>query len=169
MKKIRKAKEIREEIGKRYDKEPEGWRVFAGRDSENYLHSLFLQDENFWLIKEFPLNPYQSVGVGAKEKARDTEIKKFKTLTEFGLRPLLPQQIETLLKGNSSVIDEILKNQPLSSERCRPFPAILEGPVSILPGSEFISKKQEKLDRKLRKSLRNLLNREYPEITRIYR
>lgn len=167
--KIKRAEEIKKEIIQKYDKQPEGWYAFVGRDSENYLQSLFIKNDKLWIIKEFPVNPYKTIGVGVKRISEKEEVKKFKNKLEFGLRPIITEQIECLLRGDYSVITEILKNQPLSSEKCHSFPAILGGPFSMFSEREFISKKQKKLDMKLRKKLRELIYREHPEIILSYR
>ncbi len=166
---IKSAEEIKKDLMRTYDKSPEGWKVSMGRDSENYLNSLFLQENKFWLIKEFPLNPYKSIGIGTRGRIGNREIKNVKAPIDFGLRPLLPEQTKALLEGNSAIIEEILETPPLPSEKCLAFPLVMEGPISLFQRKSFISKAQRELDRKLRKNLRDRISREYPCMARSYR
>jgi hypothetical protein len=172
---IKSAKEVREEIIRKYNKNPAGWHVLVGRDSENYMNSLFLHEKNFWIIKEFPLNPYKFVGFGTKSKLerrgqkRHHEIIEDNNLLSFGLRPLNPKEEKGILSGNFSIVRELLKRKPSSLEECSSSDSlVMEGPILTYKKEIFISEAQKKLDKKLKTNLRKLIYERYPELMRSY-
>ncbi len=161
---VKPAEKIREEIAKRYNKNPEGWCVFFGKDSENYLSSLFFHDDKAWMIKEFAVNPFKFVGFGSKTCAEE-RIKS--SPFSFGLRPISGEDEKALLSGKFSTIQEILSKQPVSFEECKNS-MLVEGPIFGCDSTLNISKAQEELDLKLRSSLRKLLRRDYSDFLKPY-
>lgn len=162
--KILPSKKVREEIIRRYNKEPEGWGVFVGRDKENFISSIFRHKSKTWAIKEFAINPYRFIGCGIGTRVKN----EFKSENyPFGLRPLTMHQEEELRNGNFSIIMEILNRNPVPENECNGS-LVLEGPVMTSDKPIVISSEQKKLDSMLRRSLNSLIRRSYPEFFRSY-
>ncbi len=162
--KILPSKKIREDISRGYNRDPRGWGAFVGRDDGGYISSIFTHKSNMWIIKEFAINPYRSLGCGIRTSVKDD----FKSENyPFGLRSLTRRQEEELKNGNSSIIEEILNKNPISGKECNDS-LVLEGPVIASDGPPVISNEQEKLDLMLRKSLNSLIHRKYPEFFKSY-
>ncbi len=163
-KKILTSGKIREDIVKRYNKDPKGWGVFVGRDKENFISSIFMHKSNVWAIKEFAINPYKSLGCGIRTRFRN----EFKPENyPFGIRPLTIQQEDKLKNGNYPVIEEILNKNPVSEDECNGS-LVLGGPVITSDKPLVISSEQEKLDSMLRKSLNSLIRKKYPGFMKSY-
>ncbi len=155
---IKPADDIRKRIRKEYNKDPEGWHLLVGKDRENYIDSLFIHKSRMWMLKEFLLNPYKSIGYGGEIKA-DGE---FKSNYPFGFRPLDMEQGESILSGDLSMIQEILRRKPLPLDECSPL--VMEGPIAISKKPVVLSRAQEELDIKLRKSLKSLIRRKHRDL-----
>lgn len=170
--KIKSAEKVRKELKDSYENEPEDWYVFVGRDSESFSNSIFLHNEDLWIIKEFPVNPFKFIGIGIKKELERNEFinkKNKKNLFSFGFRPLNSEELEKIL-NRTYEIRKILEKPPLSLKECSSFSDVLimEGPILAYDKPIFTSKAQEELDVKLRRSLRKLIYRKYPDVMKSY-
>ncbi len=161
---VKSADKVRDDIIKRYNKDPENWYVFFGKDSEHYISSLFFHEDKLWMIKEFAVNPYKFVGFGSKTSAEDG-IKD--SPFSFGLRKISSDDERGLMSGKFSAVHNILSKSPVSLEECRNS-MIVEGPVFSCNNEIKISEAQEELDFKLRSNLRKLIRRNYADILKPY-
>lgn len=164
-KRILPLKKIREEVVVGYNRDPEGWRVFVGKDRENYISSIFIHKSKMWIIKEFAINPYRFIGCGVGTRFRN-EFKQEDY--QFGLRPLTTQQEDELECGNPSIMKDILSKNPVSEDECNGSSLVLEGPIVTSDKPIVISNEQEKLDLMLRKSLNSMIRKKYPEFMKLY-
>lgn len=162
-KKIMPSGKIREDVVRRYNKDPEGWGVFMGRDKENYISSIFVHKSDMWTIKEFAVNPYKFIGCGIRTRCGALKPENY----SFGLRPLTMHEVEEFRNGNSSVMGDILNKNPVPDNECDDS-LVLEGPIITSEKPLIISSKQEKLDSMLRKSLNSIMRRKYPGFMRSY-
>lgn len=166
MPEIKSSDKLKEEILKFYNKNPENWYAFFGVDKENYLTTLFLHEGKLWIIKEFPINPYKFVGLGSKTNAEKIKSNFF----SFGLRPLNKKEAKNLLLGNFSTVKRVFQKPPVALDEYHGNTEMLvEGPVIAYHKEKLkISEAQEKLDFKLRSSLRKLIMREHSDILKAY-
>jgi len=167
---IQHADKIRERIMSLYNKDPGNWHIMVGRDEANYLNSVILHESEMWVIKEEVINPYRSIGCGVKTEVDESFESISKNPYSFGLRPVPYDPGSSQFKNPRDIIESTLKTKPVPYSRAQEIrsPIIIQGPV-ITPSRPFaLSKAQEELDRKLRKSLRSLINRKFPEMTRSY-
>jgi len=163
------AEEMLQEILKRYDKNPKGWQFFVGRSAGGFQDLFFIQnsEQEFWQIKQHYLNPYKSVGFGAR-----IDGSQYRSLEspEFGLRPVPHSELARILdeKLSSNILEEILRRSPVPIREAMQGEGLLSGPIIHLRQSPtFLSKEQEELDLRLRLELENLLWKRYPERMRL--
>jgi len=162
-----RSENIREEIERKYNKNPRGWHILTGKSDDNFYNSVILHGKDMWIIKEEFLNPFKTIGLGDKVKIGEEFKPILKNPYSYGFRPLTESQGRMILNENfsSRMIHKILSTEPLPYDDIRSL--ALEGPIISAPNLRF-SDKQEELDIKLRKSLRKLIYREYPELTKGY-
>ncbi|MFX0068890.1 MAG: hypothetical protein ACFFA1_04920 [Promethearchaeota archaeon] len=169
---IRSADRIKKEIVRRYNSSPRGWRVMVKRDLRGHYDLIFTKGSNIWFVKEEFVNPYKSVGLGAKQRiGRKLDVD---SPFEFGLRPLSQEQMRTVIdifqKGSDlDRISKIIEDIEPTSARKVDTPYALQGPViRVDRHTGLISEKQRELDQKLRTELEKLLSKKYPHLLRSY-
>jgi hypothetical protein len=162
---IKSSDKVREEIRRVYDKHPKKWHVLAGRDSRGYASTIFMHEGKTWMLKETPINPYESIGTGVEIRGIDESLRPFlKHPYSFGFRPISEQYLEEILEAGitAEAVGEILRKAPVPTKKLR-SPAVL-GPVTMpMEPIDFVSEKQKKLDIKLGKELDKLIHRERPD------
>jgi len=164
---LRDSTRIRREISRLYDKDPQGWGVLVGKDRFGFYDVLISHGTEAWQVKEYQVNPYKFVGLGSKFST-PTGARMASEEYPFGLRPVASNQIKEL----ASLIDDpramnelaarLLSQKPVSSKEAAESQAILQGP--ILQSSrpiDALSSAHTRLDEKLRKELRRIVNRQY--------
>ena len=132
-----------------YDKNPENWKVIAGRTPNSYNDMFFCQMDknedifNVWQIKTELISPINVIGVGAKIKNVDEEIAK-KIMEEgqpaylFGL--FVPQD-----NGG------IAATGPLNYSN-----------NTIKTVKDKIKENEPDLEKSLKKKLKELIDKEFP-------
>jgi len=160
------SNKVRAEIARLYDKDPQGWRVLAGRDGHGFYDLLISHGTQGWQLKEYQVNPYKFVGLGSR-LANLPQLGVSQEL-HFGLRPIASDQMKDIANAIddpatiSELASRILAQKPVSSNEAVNVPAILHGPIlqSERP-IESISKAHTELDEKLRRQLRHIVNRDF--------
>jgi hypothetical protein len=158
---------IKREITRLYDKDPQGWNVLVGRDRAGFYDILFSHGTKAWQVKEYQVNPYKFVGLGAKLR----NIPEPTMATEnypFGLRPISADLIKELTgamddpRAMDDMASKLLSQRTVSSMEAVQSPAILQGPIlqSNHP-IDSLSPAHVKLDEKLRRELQRVVNREF--------
>jgi hypothetical protein len=160
------ANKIRADIARLYDRDPQGWRVLAGKDGHGFYDLLISHGTEAWQLKEYQVNPYKFVGLGSKL----SNLPQIGSSPEFhfGLRPIgadLMKEIASTLDDPMSMSDlasRLLTQKPITSNEAMNVPAILHGPI-LQSGRpiETISKAHTELDEKLRKQLQHIINRDF--------
>lgn len=158
---------IKREISRLYDKDPEGWNVLVGRDRSGFYDILFSHGTKAWQIKEYQVNPYKFVGLGAKLR-NISEPPVATPNYPFGLRPISVDLIKELTNAmdDPKIMDEIasklLSERTVSSIQAAQSPAILQGPIfqSNRP-LDALSSAHSRLDEKLRRELRRIVHRDF--------
>jgi hypothetical protein len=158
---------IKREVSRLYDKDPQGWRVLVGRDRAGFYDMLFSHGKKAWQIKEYQVNPYKSVGLGAKLSSIPDQVL---TSSEypFGLRPIALDKMKELasIMDDPSAMNELasrlLSEKTVSSTEAAQNPAILQGPIfhSNSP-LDALSTAHTRLDERLRRELRRIVLREF--------
>ncbi|MBO3802730.1 MAG: hypothetical protein JTT11_02460 [Candidatus Brockarchaeota archaeon] len=168
---LQPAEKIMEEIMKRYDKNPRGWRVYVGKGAGGYQNLLFAHDtgsgSQLFQIKQHYLSPYKTLGLGARMEGKQLPIAESQ---EFGLRPVPENEVLELFdeKLSLKILGEILSRNPVSISDASKASSLLSGPIiHVNQPSFFISKEQEELDLRLRLELEKLLWKHYPERMRL--
>jgi len=158
---------IKREISRLYDKDPEGWNVLVGRDRSGFYDILFSHGTKAWQVKEYQVNPYKFVGLGAKLR----NISEPPTVTPnypFGLRPISVDLMKELTnamddpKIMDGIASKLLTERTVSSIQAAQSPAILQGPIfqSDRP-LDALSSAHSRLDEKLRRELRRIVHRDF--------
>jgi len=165
---LQTAEKLRKEIAKSYDSNPAGWSVLVGRDPRNFSQVLISNGSQVWMLKEEWINPYKSVGFGARLPGVN-ETMKGVAPQDFGLRPLTQSQMEDLVgimsRGESpkDLFLQIMSSKPVASHDIR-SPVVLQGPIMASPNPlSLVSDKHQELDRRLSEELRKLLVKKYPQ------
>ncbi|MFH1327464.1 MAG: hypothetical protein ABIH76_01225 [Candidatus Bathyarchaeota archaeon] len=166
---------IRRELIRRYNANPEGWRVLVGRDPKGYYDLLVNRGSELWLMKEFQVNPYESIGFGVKEKVEENDLlRRIDSVQPFGLRPLSAQQIEEMTSAMQReetidrIIQRVMETKPVPISTIK-TPVVMQGPIIHSPENKgLISDRHGKLDLKLRGKLDDVLRRNYPYLLRQY-
>lgn len=162
------ADEIKREIFKRYNKDPKGWQVLAGRDRKGFSDIAVVHGDEVWFIKEEQLNPYSSVGYGVRDLlAKDVEnLSPF----EFGLRAVSREKLEEIRgsmkagEGVDQAMSRIMSLEPVPFETLTNLKGAMfaQGPVMFKPkGLSGISERQKALDGTLRVELEKLLYKKH--------
>jgi len=166
---VESSENIRRDVKTRYNKNPRNWQFLVGRDESNYLNSVILHGKDMWIIKEEAINPYKSLGLGVKTKI-DRNFKP--SPYSFGLRPISHDLEMEILGGDIpaavEIIEKILRKKPVSYDKVGKENLILQGPVISQEKPITFSKAQQELDRKLRKSLRDLIYKKRPDLMTPY-
>lgn len=160
------SNKIRAEIARLYDKDPQGWRVLAGRDGHGFYDLLISHETEAWHLKEYQVNPYKFVGLGSR--VPNLPQPGVSQELHFGLRPIgldVMKEIATVIDDPISMSDlasRLLKQKPVTSNEAMTVPAILHGPI-LQSGRpiETVSKAHTELDEKLRKQLQHIVNRDF--------
>ena len=164
------SEEIKKEIAKEYNKDPLGWNLFAGRDSESHLELIVTHRNSFWYIKEEIINPTKTLGVGVRRRVDAEALKELPVnkVFQFGFRPVNNRNLNFLLQSKSpehfnKVLIKILSTPPVSTtNNVRTNLGIL-GPVYPRSSINSFIDRQKELDLKLRAELEKLLIRKRPE------
>jgi len=158
---------IRREISRLYDKDPQDWRVLVGKDKAGFYDLLISHESQAWQVKEYQVNPYKFVGLGSKLPG-STPRQLTANELPFGFRPVGLEQMKELAsliddpRAMSDIAAKLLAERPVSSAEAIESPAVLQGP--ILQSSspiEALSSSHTKLDERLRKELRRLVQRDF--------
>ena len=159
---------IRAKIEKDYNKNPNGWQAYMS-NNKGHLDSIFINEDNLYIIKEQIINPFKSIGLGVKRRI-SFDLKESKQI-DFGLRPVNPKLIDNLINNQSesnNLINKILKQKPSSYKNIK-TPVMLQGPVNYSsPDIKEIRKNEKDIDSRLRIELQKILDRKYPYISSIY-
>jgi hypothetical protein len=158
---------IRREIARLYDKNPEDWHVLVGRDKLGFYDALISHGMEAWQLKEYQVNPYKFVGLGSRLPALPAG-QLIPQEQPFGLRAIGLDQMKEIASvlddpaSMSELAAKLLSRKPVSATEAVESPAVLQGPILQSPRPlETLSSAHMKLDARLRKELRNLVNREY--------
>lgn len=158
---------VRREILRMYDKDPQDWKVLVGRDRTGFYDLLFTHKSDAWQVKEYQVNPYKFVGLGAR--IRDASADRLAVGEfAFGLRPIDLDQMKELAsvmddpQQMNDIASRLLLEKPITTQQAVQNPAILHGPIfqSTSP-LETLSAAHTKLDEKLRKQLQQIIRRDY--------
>jgi hypothetical protein len=158
---------VKQEIMQRYNRHPQGWQVWLGKDARGFLDVFIFHGNEFWQIKEFQVNPYRVVGYGGSI-ATDQPLPLHSSRYQFGLRPIDESRMKELARciddprSMADLISKLLRIRPVPTEEAMSSPVILQGPVMQLSrGLDTISESQKELDRKLGYQLQKLVMRKY--------
>jgi hypothetical protein len=128
--------------------------VLVGRDNRNFSQVLVSDGSHLWILKEEWINPYRSVGFGAK-LVGGAESLSSSVPQSFGLRPLKVEQIRelaTLMRQEKDPMDlfhQVMRSKPVSSVDIQ-SPLVLQGPVMASHNPlSLISDKHQDLERRL--------------------
>ena len=159
---------IRAKIEKDYNKNPNGWQAYMS-NNKGHLDSIFINEDNLYIIKEQIINPFKSIGLGVKRRI-SFDLKESKQI-DFGLRPVNPKLIDNLINNQSesnNLINKILKQKHSAYKNIK-TPVMLQGPVNYSsPDIKEIRKNEKDIDSRLRIELQKILDRKYPYISSIY-
>ncbi|MFQ6089043.1 MAG: hypothetical protein ACE5K0_09115 [Candidatus Methanofastidiosia archaeon] len=159
--KIKTPEEIFFEIGKEYNRSPQGWRVAASREGGRY--NLFIsKGKKLWQIKTEFITPYKTLGVGGQVRAR---VRFSENPHTFGWRPLTKKQIKAILKEvreknriSERLFKELMRIEPKPLTNLNES-GVLQGPLEFTSSLSEISESQRKLDSELSKELDKLVFR----------
>jgi hypothetical protein len=142
-------------------------KVLVGRDRSGFYDILFSHGTKAWQVKEYQVNPYKFVGLGAK--LRNIPEPALTTPNyPFGLRPIGVDLIKELTSAMddprtmNELASKLLSERTVSSIEAAQSPAILQGPIfqSNRP-LDTLSTAHMKLDEKLRRELQRIVHREF--------
>ncbi len=157
--KITQDEEIYKEVSKKYNDDPEGWKVSASRRGSR-LDLYIYKNGHLWQLKTEILTPYKKIGLGGKIKTKEEIDHGF----DFGWRPLSEEKIKKILEElkeqgelSQSTVEEVLRISPKSffdiDEEY-----VFQGPIAFSDTPlQKLSKSQKKLDMKLAQELDKLV------------
>ncbi|MHA1734228.1 MAG: hypothetical protein ACTSU5_20005 [Promethearchaeota archaeon] len=82
----RKIDDVIRRIKKRFDQDPEDWRVYGGRDQRGNSDIFIQQHPHIWQIKLKPVDPFRNIAFGSPARRLDDEINE-KINGKPGTRP----------------------------------------------------------------------------------
>jgi len=164
---LRDSAKIRREIARLYDKDPQGWNVLVGKDETGFFDVLISHEKEAWQVKEYQVNPYKFVGLGSRMPSLPSNPLATGE-HPFGLRPIGLENIKEISslidepKSLSELASKLLGEKPVSSSEAMESPAVLQGPiVQAKRPLDSLSTAQKRLDEKLRKELRRIIQKDY--------
>ena len=141
--------------------------MLVGKDSSGFFDVLVSHGSESWQVKEYQVNPYKFVGLGSR-LPQVTSSPLIPQEHPFGLRPIGAEQMKEFAsmvddpKTMNEIAARMLSTKPVSASEALESPAILQGPILQSPRPlDSLSSAHTKLDEKLRKELRQLVNREF--------
>ncbi|MCD6563474.1 MAG: hypothetical protein J7K23_06110 [Thermoproteales archaeon] len=168
------AEKVKKIFLKRYNENPKNWSIIQKIDERKFINTFILNPEESWLLKEYPVNPYKTLGLGTTIDVKKDIIHRF-SKPGFGFRPLP----DTFLEKISSQSDLEIRKIIIDALRKSPRPyteldkkIVLGGPLYVANDSSFsldlISDEQRKLDKKLALELEKLVRKKYPQSYSLY-
>ncbi|MEM2901323.1 MAG: hypothetical protein QXO32_01115 [Candidatus Bathyarchaeia archaeon] len=166
MEKLKSLHVAVEEILRRYERSPKGWRVTVSRDRAGHRDVIVTHGTHVWLIKEHEINPFKSVGFAAEMKGAKEEGSP---IPDFGLRPVPDDMLSESLEAEGDpslflrMLKKVLKQEPVPLSQAMGLP-VLQGPIMYSPRPlDLISQRSRELDVKLKNELERMLLRKYPQ------
>lgn len=177
--KRKSADHIMKEFFKDYQEDPEGWGFWIS-ESGNYFNVYLTQKNKAYFLKLDSIFTPKPIGVGAEIALEEGQLFE-NDLPSFGFRRFTSDEVKAFLRSLPSPpkskkelrkkikeIDEKVK-KTLMKKSTGPFGPLEEpgemailGPYVRRNPLSYVSKKQEELDRKLDRKLREISQREYP-------
>ena len=171
---MRTAEQIKKEIAKKYNKDPENWKAWMGLDPDRNVNWAINHDRQMWLMKEFQLNPLKTIGLGGRTKISGPERLLKPNILGFGVRPLAERKaLDILTEENASLRSRMIGNlmlniKPAPLDRLRED-FILHGPIMNEPKNiDDLSYKQRVLREKLDQEMIRLKRRDYSYLYSLY-
>jgi hypothetical protein len=157
---------------KQFSEQPRGWRIMHTPTGE----MLVLGPDSMYQLKLIPLNPFQFTGAGVEIADVDNKLAELRSSPEFGLRPLKPSDIRSLLEAINKPtllkprIDELVKREPVAPSEIdsRRVSHLLSGPVIARPELGSLSPRTLELQDLLNESATRMFRRRYPMRTGMY-
>jgi hypothetical protein len=172
------SKKIREEIARKYESDPKGWRFLWNTDDRGRYNLLIAKGSRLWWLKEEMINPLLSVGCGVRSPIEsDLQSRVFGENNfgpSYGFRPVQEEQLKRIIadlvegKAPSTRLSEVLRSEPRAlRELDTSF--VMQGPFHQMTRfTDVLSDKQRELDAKLNTELEKLILRRYPQLTMSY-
>lgn len=163
---VRHADEVKKEIIKRYNAEPEDWQILLGKSPDRYYTMIATHGSDKWIVKEQPLSPFESIGFGSQQRIKEGEVALRTSSYPFGFRPLTTNQAKTLVtameeeRDVGELLRKVLRTKPVSIDEIN-SPAAIQGPIIHSSNPlQLLSEEQRELDRKLAIELeKHLINK----------
>jgi hypothetical protein len=171
---MRTADQIKKEIAKKYNRDPDGWKAWMGVDKDKNINWMINHDRQMWMIKEFTLNPIKNIGVGGRTKISGPRRFLERNIMGFGVRPLKENRaLDILAEDNPYRRGKLVGNLML---QIKPTPLdklredfILHGPILSEPRNlDDLSYKQKQLRLKLDEEMFRLKRRDYQYLYSLY-
>ena len=161
---MKSIKELLAEIDRKYNKNPSDWNISIGKDPNSGYGDIFISNPvNIWQIKIDSLYKPSPYGLGTKlGQTKDFSDLISSNSPSFGFRPLLPSHLKRLQrsvereKPINQIVNEILSTKPVSINQLGKSNYLM-GPILHSPFQGYVSDSQKQLDRKLKRSLDDLL------------
>lgn len=159
MTKIKKRNEVLTDVIKDAEKHPKGWKSVYGKDNDRLSNDYYMMHPRvgIYLLKEYPKNPYERVGVGGKiARQVDSEIEKeiSKTAGDFGI---IQGDFQKILKNlERGIKPEKIMNAALDGKKDYGLSMPVRGKVSNSKNTykninDTLSNKQKKIASKFEK------------------
>lgn len=177
--KRKSANRIMEEFFKDYQEDPEGWGFWIS-ESGNYFNVYLTQGNKAYFLKLDSIFTPKPVGIGAEIELEEDQLSE-NNLPSFGFRKFTSEEVKNFLRSLPSppkskkefgeTVKEIDKKvkKTLMEKSTGPFGPLKEpgemallGPYIRKNPLSYVSKKQEELDKKLDRELKEISQREYP-------
>jgi hypothetical protein len=172
------SKKIREEIARKYESDPKGWRFLWNIDEGGRYNLVIAKKSKFWWLKEEMINPLLSVGCGVRSPLEsDLERSVFggkDSGPSYGFRPVREEQMKRIIadisvgKAPQMPLSEVLRSEPIALKELDSS-IMMQGPFHhVARFTDLLSDKQRELDAKLNSELEKLILRRYPQLTMSY-
>jgi len=168
---VKSSLELKEQISRKYNKDPTEWHVYNGRDIRRHVDTIITHGSDVWILKEEVINPFKTVGVGLRKKVDEPLGQS--TLPSFGFRPLTDETMTRLVRAAkarnsfSEVMGSVLRQRPVPLDEAM-GQSSLRGPILFSPHRLDVLPDQKDVDLRLRTELDRLILRKYPHLTTTY-
>jgi len=171
---MRTAEQVKKEITKKYNRDPDGWKAWYSVDEDRNIEWMINRDKELWMIKEFRVNPLKVIGVGGRTKISGPKTMLQRSIMGFGVRPIKERSALNILLEEDPytrgrlVGNLLLKINPIPLTKLRED-YILHGPYLNKPKNlEDLSYKQRRLQAKLNAEIKKIKKRDFSYLYSLY-
>ncbi len=164
---MKNVDEIMEDFMEDYREDPEGW-SFWTKKSDDFYDIYVINDDRGYFIKVDSIYTQNTLGMGKKIQVEKDQLKQ--KLPDFGFRKFKKDELKSFLESLSSqdqkkkqeVVEKKMKKKPTLPKRTDDDEYLMLGPFNRGEPFRYPLEEHEKVNRELRKKLKEKFRKKYP-------